>query len=77
MAFFGNGILILVLDLSSKTAFLHVIVLTTLFGNFASRVRILIQFAFQLHLRNPFMTALIANTRSNYTGKMNISDISV
>ena len=75
--FFRNGNLIFALDLSSKTAFSHVIVTTTLFWNFASRVRILIQFASQLHFRTPLMTALIANTWSTYARKMYISDISV
>ena len=60
--FSRNRNLIFALDLSSKTAFLHVIVTTTLFSNFASRVGILIQFALQLHFWTPFMTALIPKT---------------
>ena len=52
-SFFRHGNLIFALDLSQKTAFLHVIVTTTLFGNFAFRVGILIQFASQLHLLDP------------------------
>ena len=69
MAFFGNGNLIFALEVSSKTAFLHVIVTTTLFRNFAPRVGILLQSASQLHFSTPYLTRLFTQIRLDYTGK--------
>ena len=53
-------------DLSTKTAFLHVIVIKALFKQFASYARILIHFASPLLFWTSSMTGLIANTSPIY-----------